>query len=98
MSNFVGKKCVVTTAHRGVFFGEVLAYNEATKVIDIKDCRVAVYWPAEVRGFVGLAFTGPLEGARISPPAPLSQFTDVTGILSCTDASIKEWEADKWSA
>ena len=47
--SFVGEKVVVTTAHRGVFFGEVLEYDLAAKTITLKDSRVIVYWPAEVR-------------------------------------------------
>jgi len=109
--NFVGQKVVVTTAHRGVFFGEVVSYNLATEVVSpdgtttknpstitLKDCRVVVYWPAEVRGFVGLAYTGPLQGSRISPPAPMAQYTDITGLLACTPQAAAAWESGLWDA
>jgi hypothetical protein len=96
MANFIGEKVVVTTAHRGVFFGEVLEYDTAAKTITLKDSRVIVYWPAEVRGFIGLAYTGPLTGSRVSPPAPKAQYTDVTGLLACTPEAIRSWESGLW--
>ena len=109
--NFISQKVVVTTAHRGVFFGEVVSYDLAREVTDaagvttktpstivLKDSRVVVYWPAEVRGFVGLAYTGPLKGSRISPPAPIAQYTDVTGLLVCTPDAAKAWELDIWES
>jgi hypothetical protein len=110
--DFKGQKVVVTTAHRGVFYGEVVEYDpkpvskvgadgKAVEIIDrtitLKDSRVIVYWPAEVRGFIGLAYTGPLEGSRVSPPAPIAQYSDVTGILVCTPGAVKAWESDIWS-
>lgn len=111
MSIFIGKKVVVTTAHRGVFFGEVISYDLAREVTDaagvtvktpstivLRDSRVVVYWPAEVRGFVGLAYTGPLKGSRISPAAPTAQYTDVTGLLECTPEAITAWESDIWES
>ena len=111
MSIFIGKKVVVTTAHRGVFFGEVVSYDLAREVTDaqgvtvktpstivLRDSRVVVYWPAEVRGFVGLAYTGPLKGSRISPAAPTAQYTDVTGLLECTPDAVTAWESDIWES
>ena len=111
MSIFIGKKVVVTTAHRGVFFGEVVSYDLAREVTDpsgvtvktpstivLRDSRVVVYWPAEVRGFVGLAYTGPLKGSRISPAAPTAQYTDVTGLLECTPEAVTAWESDIWES
>ncbi len=109
MNNFDGQKVIVTTAHRGVFFGEVVSYSLPSEVInpdgtrvvkgstiELKDSRVIVYWPAEVRGFVGLAYTGPLKGSRVSPPAPVAHYTDVTGLLVCTPEAVKAWESGIW--
>lgn len=94
--DFVGLKCVVTTAHRGVFYGEVLSYDPSTKVVEMANSRVAVYWPTTVRGFIGLAFTGPLPGSRISPAAPFAQYMDVSSILVCTENAAAAWESGIW--
>lgn len=85
---------VVTTKHRGVFFGQLLERNGTE--VTLANARVAVYWSKETRGFVGLAATGPLAGSRISHAAPRMEVLDVTAILHCSDAAVKEWESDKW--
>lgn len=44
---------IVTTEHRGVFFG--YATNTDGETIDLKRARLCVYWSADVKGFMGLA-------------------------------------------
>ena len=47
---------LVTTEHRGVFFG--YATDPDGDTITLRACRNAIYWSADVRGFLGLAATG----------------------------------------
>ena len=57
---------LVTTQHRGVFFG----YEESrdgTSIV-LKRARNCVRWSG-TRGFVGLAADGPNDNCRIGPPA-----------------------------
>ena len=56
---------IVTTAHRGVFFG--YAENTDGETISLKRARLAVYWTADLRGFMGLASIGPTAACKIGP-------------------------------
>jgi hypothetical protein len=56
---------VVTTKDRGVFFGYVTG-DVCRARQKLKRGRNCVYWAANTKGFMGLANTGPLEGARVS--------------------------------
>jgi uncharacterized protein DUF6948 len=85
---------LVTTEHRGVFFG----YTDDTSgdIINLRAARNCIYWPAEQKGFLGLASKGPLKGSRIGPPADL-ELRKITAVAACTDEAIKAWEAAPWS-
>ena len=88
---------VITTNKRGVFFGELTEHDGDKKIATLKNARMCVYWPASVRGVVGLAATGPKEGAKITPACPFMEITDVTAIMDCTSESVAAWEKGLWS-
>lgn len=48
----VGRPVIVTTAHRGVFFG--FADDTDGEQIALKQARLCLYWSADVKGFMGL--------------------------------------------
>ena len=85
---------VVTTAHKGVFFG----YGEASdsKTIRLENCRICIYWSSETKGVVGLAADGPGKGSRISPAAPAMTIQDVTSCMEASDTAVKAWEKGIW--
>lgn len=85
---------VVSTEHRGVFFGYGEGYAGAT--IRLERARMCVYWPAEVRGFTGLAATGPSSGSRVGPPAPAITLRGVTSVLECSEEAARLWELGPW--
>ena len=91
------KKVVVTTKHRGVFFGTTIAPQ--ADPLKLKDARMAVYWSRDVKGVPGLAANGPTEGCRISPAAPLLAIPkrDVTSVMHCSDEAVAAWESEPWS-
>lgn len=89
-----GRPVVVTTAHRGVFFG--YADDTDGETITLREGRLCVYWSADVRGFMGLAATGPTRGCRIGPPATIA-VRAVTAVLECTPAAVAAWEAAPWA-
>ena len=96
MARMKGLPVLVTTAHRGVFFG----YAEGStsgKTIKLKRARCAIYWTSESKGFLGLAHTGPLKGARIGPPVNI-ELRDITCVAECTPEAVTAWEAAPWSA
>lgn len=85
---------IVTTAHRGVFFG----YADKTDgdTIALKDSRLCVYWSADVRGFMGLAANGPTPSCRIGPPADIT-LRNITAVLDVTPKAEQAWLAGHWS-
>lgn len=87
------KAVVVTTAHRGVFFG--YATNVKGETIDLERARLCVYWSADIKGFMGLAATGPRSTCRIGPAATI-QLRNVTAVLTCTPQAVAAWEGAPW--
>lgn len=84
---------LVTTSHRGVFFG----YATATDGPDIalRAARNCLYWPTENKGFLGLASIGPTKNARVGPAADI-ELRDITCVAECSEAAVAAWEAAPW--
>ena len=87
-------RVVVTTKHRGVFFG-TLDSREPDHIV-LTDSRMCVYWSRETKGVVGLANTGPLHGSKVTQSAPKIELVDVTAIMHCTDSAVDKWESAPW--
>jgi hypothetical protein len=85
---------IVTTAHRGVFFG--YAKDVTGETIDLKRSRLCVYWSQDVKGFMGLAANGPTAGCRIGPSADIT-LRNITAVLAVTPDAVKAWESEPWS-
>lgn len=85
---------VVTTAHRGVFFG--YATNTDGETIALTKARLCLYWSADVKGFMGLASDGPSSGCRIGPAADFT-LRNITAVLEVTPAAEAKWQAAPWS-
>jgi len=84
---------LVTTAHRGVFFGYLT--GKVDKTVTLKNARNCIYWSSDVRGFIGLAATGPSNLCRIGPRADI-ELNDVTSIVAVTPEAAAKWEAQPW--
>lgn len=86
---------VVSTEHRGVFFG----YGEPSDAdtIRLENARMVVYWSEETRGFTGLASTGPADGSRVGPPAPAITLRGVVSVMECSPEATARWESGPWS-
>jgi hypothetical protein len=85
---------VVTTQHRGVFFG--YASDTSGDIIELRGARNCVYWSSGVRGFMGLAATGPDKQSKVGPAADIS-LRDITSVIKCTPEAIAAWETAPWS-
>jgi hypothetical protein len=85
---------VVTTAHRGVFFGYAADTDGAQ--IKLRAARNCLYWPAENKGFMGLAAMGPVKGARVGPAVDIT-LRDITSIIEATPEAVKAWESAPWN-
>ena len=84
---------IVTTAHRGVFFGYATKIDGET--IALKSARLCLYWSADVKGFMGLAATGPTATCRIGPAADIV-LRNITAVLSVEPKAVDAWEAAPW--
>lgn len=93
-SNGKERAVVVTTQHRGVFFG--YAGDTDAEIIKLRAARNCLYWPTENKGFMGLAAIGPVKGSRIGPAADIS-LRDITSVIECTPEAVTAWEAAPWS-
>jgi len=90
-----GRPVLVTTAHRGVFFG--YASETTGSTIALKRARNCIYWSADVKGFLGLAESGPSASCRIGPAADI-ELRDITCVAEVTPAAVEKWEAAPWSS
>lgn len=85
---------LVTTAHRGVFFGYATKTDGPT--ISLRKARNCIYWPTSNRGFLGLAANGPDKEAKVGPAADI-ELRDITCVAEVTEAAAKKWEEAPWS-
>lgn len=88
-----GRAVLVTTAHRGVFFG--YASKTDGETIKLKNARLCVYWSADLKGFMGLASSGPSASCKIGPRADI-ELRNITGVAEVTKEAVKAWELAPW--
>jgi len=84
---------LVTTAHRGVFFGH--AADTTGETIYLQNARLIVYWSKAMKGFMGLASIGPDAACRIGPPADIT-VRNITAVVEITDDAVQNFEAAPW--
>ena len=85
---------LVTTAHKGVFFGYATKTDGTT--IKLRAARNCIYWPSENKGFLGLANMGPVSGAKVGPAADI-ELRDIPCVADCTEAAVEAWEKSPWA-
>lgn len=86
---------LVTTAHRGVFFG--YAKKTSGDVIHLTRARLCLYWSRVEKGFLGLAAHGPSGACRVGPPADI-ELRAITCVAEVTPEAVARWEAAPWSS
>jgi hypothetical protein len=86
---------LVTTEHRGVFFGYGKPGDAST--IRLTNARMVVYWASDVRGVLGLAVTGPCKSCKVGPSVPAVTLLKVTAVVECSNESVKEFEREHWN-
>lgn len=84
---------LVTTSHRGIFFG----YAEETdgETIFLRAGRCCIQWTADLRGFMGLAAYGPSANCRIGPAADIT-LRDITAVVEVNCKAVEKWELAPW--
>jgi hypothetical protein len=85
---------LVTTVHRGVFFGYATETDGLT--VQLKDARNCIFWSADCKGFMGLAAKGPTAGCRVGPKADIT-LRNVTSVSEVTNEAATKWELAPWS-
>lgn len=91
-----GTAVLVTTEHRGVFFGYLVGEPSKEKVM-LSDARNVVYWTNHERGFLGLASAGPGKGCRVGPQVSELTLWDITSVAAVSDEAKAAWEASPWA-
>ena len=92
----IKRPVVVTTEHRGVFFGYVKDDSELPQKITLSQARMCVYWSSDTKGVLGLAATGPTKSCRVGLAVPKFEAWKITGVIECTPEATEAWESGPW--
>ena len=87
---------VVTTEHRGVFFGAIDGQDDTATTIKLTEAQMCVYWATDVHGVVGLAANGPSKSCRVTPPAPAITLHGVTSVMDASPEAVTRWRERPW--
>lgn len=85
---------LVTTAHRGVFFG--YATDTSGETVVLERARNCLYWHESVRGFIGLAANGPNSQCRIGPACSRIELRNITSVSDVSADAVRAWESAPW--
>ena len=80
---------IVTTEHRGVFFG--YAGDTSGTEIKLDNARMAIAF-GTTRGILELAETGPTGRSKISARAPSIDVRKVTAVIEVAPSAVEAWE------
>ena len=83
---------LVTTSHRGVFWGYLEETSKDGRTVTLTGARNAIYW-ATSKGFLELAQVGPNKASKVGSVAPRITLYDVTSLTECTPEATKAWES-----
>ena len=90
---------LVTTEHRGVFFGyltqQQLDENQVNP-LRLENARNLVYWSSDCHGFLGLTNQGPNKNCKVGPKCPEILLYKITSISKCTEEAVIAWESEPW--
>lgn len=90
----VDRYVLVTTEHRGVFAG--FANKTDGDTIKLREARNCIYWSADVKGFLGLANSGPTSSCKIGPAADI-ELRKITAVAEVTPEAQAKWLAAPWA-
>lgn len=92
----IERAVLVTTAHRGVFFGYMRGEPNKDK-IKLARARNCVSWSTAEKGVFGLAVTGPGPSCRVGPAVPDLTLLDITSVAECSSVAVQAWESGPWT-
>lgn len=86
---------LVTTEHRGVFFGYLVGEPSKEKV-KLTRARNCVSWSQKELGVFGLASMGPSRQCRVGAAVPELTLYDITSVATVTPEAVTRWEGAPW--
>jgi len=87
---------MITTEFRGVFFGYMDKMPENGSVT-LKQAQNCVYWSSDVKGFMGLAATGPTKSCKVGPAVPSITLNKITAIVEVAPKAEEAWLKQPWN-
>ncbi len=91
------KPVLITTQHRGVFFGYIEPGTENDDPITVTEKQMCTYYSKAMRGVFGLAVHGPDKDCKIGPPVKEAKIKNITSVVECTDEAAKNWKKEPWA-
>lgn len=82
---------LVTTQHRGVFFGYADPSKIQERSFSLQRVRCCISWASSIGGFLGLSSKGPDSNCRIGTEAVEVLLHDITSVTQCTEAAVAAW-------
>lgn len=96
MAKANGSRAVlITTEHRGVFFGYVDDESKFPSEITLTKMRNCIQWSG-MKGFLELTTAGPNKQCRVGPAAARGTLAKCTGRWDVEPEAVKAWEAAPW--
>ena len=87
------KAILVTTQHRGVFYGEVPPETDLTqRTLALQNARCAIRWNT-TNGVAELAEKGPNSDSKIGSKANIDALHDITAVWAVTDEAREKWNS-----
>jgi hypothetical protein len=90
------KAVMVTTEFRGVFFGYMTEMPKDGS-ITLTKAQNCVYWSSDVKGFMGLAATGPTKDCKVGPSVPSITLNKVTAVVEVSAEAAEKWMNAPWN-
>jgi hypothetical protein len=87
---------MVTTEFRGVFFGYMTDMPKGGS-LTLKRAQNCVYWSSDVKGFMGLAATGPTRSCKVGPAVPSITLNKITAVVEVSAKAEEAWLKYLWS-
>jgi hypothetical protein len=87
---------MVTTEFRGVFFGYMTDMPKDGS-LTLKRAQNCVYWSSDVKGFMGLAATGPTKSCKVGPAVPSITLNKITAVVEVSAKAEEAWLRCPWN-
>jgi len=86
-----GEWYLVTTDHRGVFFGRLESATNDGETMILEQARNCIYFCSKVGGVFGLAASGPVDGCRIGAKVNRLRLRACNSASEATPEAVKAW-------